>query len=183
VSIRATHDPVSFASAGDDELARLARSGPLRRAAFAALVERHHQAVANFAYRRLGDPDLAEDVVQETFCRALRQIQRFHGGSFRGWLLTIARFLCMAERKQGRLRRRPLQKLADVPPGRDPAREEELTRVQALFESLDPPSQEIIEFRIFHDMTLEEISRLTTTPLSTVWRRFRDAIRRLKRNL
>jgi RNA polymerase sigma-70 factor (ECF subfamily) len=186
--MRATSDPAVLGSAGDEELARLARGGPRRRAAFAALVERHHQAVANYAARRLGDPDLAEDVVQETFCRAFRQVQRFHGGSFRAWLLTIARFLCMAERKRARLRRRsrPIASLPEVaaaPPARDPARQEELARVQGLFESLDPPAQEILELRIFQDMTLEEISRLTASPLSSVWRHYRDALRRLKRNL
>ncbi len=186
--IRATSDPSCFVSASDEELARLARSGPRRRAAFAALVERHHQAVADYAFRRLGDPDLAEDVVQEAFCRVFHQIQRFHGGSFRAWLLTIARFLCMAERKRARLRGRslPLGSLPEIaapPPGRDPARGEELRRVRDLFESLDPSSQEILELRIFQDMTLQEISRLTTSSLSTIWRRFRDALRRLKEKL
>jgi len=188
VLTKAAHEPTLLASAGDEELARLARTGSRRRAAFAALVERNHQAIADYAYRRLGDLDLAEDVVQETFCRAFRQILRFHGGSFRGWLLTIARFLCMAERKRVRVRRRSLSlasvaEIAAAPSGRDPARQEELQRVQGLFESLDAPSQEILELRIFQDMTLEEISRLTTAPLTTIWRRLRDALRLLKRNL
>jgi RNA polymerase sigma-70 factor (ECF subfamily) len=184
--IRATNDLSCLVSASDEELARLARCGPRRQAAFAALVGRHHQAVADYAFRRLGDPDLAEDVVQETFCRVFHQIQRFHGGSFRAWLLTIARFLSMAERKRARVRRRPLPATSEPPAaslGRDPARDEDLARLRGLFESLDPSSREVLELRIFQDMTLEEISRLTSSPLSTVWRRFRDALRRLREKL
>jgi hypothetical protein len=53
----------------------LARDGDSE--AFRALVERHSRAVFRVAHRMTGSAQDAEDVVQETFLRAYRQLARF----------------------------------------------------------------------------------------------------------
>src|SRR5438034_3499059 len=45
--------------------------------AFRVLVERHSQSVFRLAFRMTGNEQDAEDVVQESFLRAYRQIGRF----------------------------------------------------------------------------------------------------------
>lgn len=59
------------------------------RAAYVA----HGAELFGFAYRRLGDRQIAEEAVQETFIRAWQAADRFdtHAGTLRGWLFAILR--------------------------------------------------------------------------------------------
>ena len=67
----------------------LARDGDSE--AFRALVERHSRAVYRLAYRMTGSPQDAEDVVQETFLRAYKQLSRFESrANFGTWVHRIA---------------------------------------------------------------------------------------------
>ena len=67
----------------------LARDGDSE--AFRALVERHSRAVFRLAHRMTGNPSDAEDVVQETFLKAYRQLSRFESrANFGTWVHRIA---------------------------------------------------------------------------------------------
>jgi RNA polymerase sigma-70 factor (ECF subfamily) len=67
----------------------LARDGDSE--AFRALVERHSRAVYRLAHRMTGNPQDAEDVVQDTFLKAYRQLGRFESrANFGTWLHRIA---------------------------------------------------------------------------------------------
>jgi RNA polymerase sigma-70 factor, ECF subfamily len=67
----------------------LARSGDSE--AFRTLVERHSRAVYRLAHRMTGNPSDAEDVVQETFLKAYKQLGRFESrANFGTWLHRIA---------------------------------------------------------------------------------------------
>jgi RNA polymerase sigma-70 factor (ECF subfamily) len=60
--------------------------------AFAALVDRHVNAVQAFAYRYMHDTEDADDVTQEAFVRAWKNIKKFDTSrNFKTWLFTIAR--------------------------------------------------------------------------------------------
>src|ERR1700748_1816303 len=59
--------------------------------AFRALVERHSRSVFRLAFRMTGNEQDAEDVVQESFLRAYRQLGKFdERASFGTWLYRIA---------------------------------------------------------------------------------------------
>ena len=59
--------------------------------AFRVLVERHSPSVFRLAFRMTGNEQDAEDVVQETFLRAYKQLHRFDGRSaFATWLYRIS---------------------------------------------------------------------------------------------
>jgi RNA polymerase sigma-70 factor (ECF subfamily) len=59
--------------------------------AFRMLVERHSRAVFRLAYRMTGNEQDAEDVVQEAFLRAYRNLARFEDRArFASWLHRIA---------------------------------------------------------------------------------------------
>jgi RNA polymerase sigma-70 factor, ECF subfamily len=71
-----------------DTVAR-ARSGDAT--AFRALVDRHARAVFRLAYRMTGNEQDAEDVVQETFLKAYKNLDGFEARSnFGSWLHRIA---------------------------------------------------------------------------------------------
>src|SRR3954469_19333620 len=59
--------------------------------AFRDLVHRHSRAIFRVAYRMTGNEHDADDVVQEAFLRAYRQIDRFEErANFGTWLHRIA---------------------------------------------------------------------------------------------
>lgn len=76
------------------------------KAAFASLYERYFDLVLRYVYFRVGSQQLAEDVVSETFLRALRRLDSFtwQGRDFGAWLVTIARNIVADHFKSSRFR-------------------------------------------------------------------------------
>ena len=59
--------------------------------AFRLLVEQHSRSIFRLAFRMTGNEQDAEDVVQETFLRAFKQLDRYEArSSFSTWLFRIA---------------------------------------------------------------------------------------------
>jgi RNA polymerase sigma-70 factor (ECF subfamily) len=99
----------------EQELVRRCKEGS--EAAYAVLVRVHRPRLYTLAYRLLLDRESAEDVVQETFIAAFRQMERFEPRpSLAAWLNTIA--LRMATRAASRRRARPKTSI-DTPAYRD----------------------------------------------------------------
>lgn len=75
----------------DAESSIIARVQAGDREAFRPLVEQHSRSVFRLAYRMTGNQSDAEDVVQEAFLRAFKQIHTFdHSAAFGTWLYRIA---------------------------------------------------------------------------------------------
>lgn len=73
----------------DQDLVARVRDGD--RNAFRILVERYSRSVFRLAYRMTGTEQDAEDVVQETFLRSYRQLDRYESrSSFGTWIYRIA---------------------------------------------------------------------------------------------
>jgi RNA polymerase sigma-70 factor (ECF subfamily) len=84
-------DLVARAQAGDSE-------------AFGALYDRYVDVVYRYVFYRVSNRSLTEDMVSETFLRALRRITSFtwQGRDFGAWLVTIARNLIADHYKSSR---------------------------------------------------------------------------------
>ena len=116
------------------ELVERAKAGSAE--AVSRLVERHQDPLYAFLYRFVGHEADAEDLCQEVFVKALRNLKTFEGGSrFRTWLFAIA-----ANAARDRLRRRRREN------GRAYADESELARMAAPARS-DPETVVIMERR------------------------------------
>jgi RNA polymerase sigma-70 factor (ECF subfamily) len=75
----------------DSDLAAIARAQAGDADGFRTLVERHSRSVFRLAYRMTGNQQDAEDVVQETFLRAFRQLPGFESRcAFSSWIYRIA---------------------------------------------------------------------------------------------
>jgi RNA polymerase sigma-70 factor (ECF subfamily) len=79
----------------DKELVQATYQGDL--AAFNELVLKYQDQVFYLARLILDNQDLAEDITQDAFILAIHKIHQFRGGSFRAWLLKIAKNLCYDE--------------------------------------------------------------------------------------
>ncbi|MGH2558116.1 MAG: RNA polymerase sigma factor [Thermomicrobiales bacterium] len=81
-------DRAEETSAPDD--ADLVARAQHDREAFGPLYDRYADPIYRYCYRRLGSPEAAADAASLVFAKALTALPSYRGGSFRGWLFTIA---------------------------------------------------------------------------------------------
>jgi RNA polymerase sigma-70 factor (TIGR02960 family) len=97
-----------------DELVAAAGGGA--ETAFAKLSQPYRRELHVHCYRMLGSFEAAEDVVQETYLRAWRNLDNFEGGPlFRAWLYKIATNACLDEIRRNKRRVPSLESFRDVP--------------------------------------------------------------------
>ena len=83
---------------------------------FAELFARHRKRVFSACRGFFADSSAAEDATQETFLRVYRKIHSFQGGNFLGWLMRIAKNVCIDQWRKGRLEAEMEEtQLAEVP--------------------------------------------------------------------
>lgn len=149
----------------------LARDGDSE--AFRALVERHGRTVYRVAQRMTGSPQDAEDVVQETFLRAYKQLGRFESrANFGTWLHRIA-VNCSIDLIRSRAHRETGHEAEDLEMlgatveradavGTSPERlmlsSQVQERVQAAMASLSRMERAAFILRHFEGQSIEEIS-------------------------
>lgn len=81
---------------GDSQVVQSFLDGDQR--AFGELVRRYDSRLLNFVYRTVGDRERAQDLVQETFVRVYRHMERFdQTKKFSTWIYTIASNLAKNE--------------------------------------------------------------------------------------
>lgn len=149
-----------------DQLADLlhrARTGdPEALDAFVRLTERDVFAVC----RHLGDPDTVEDLVQDTYARALRSLDAYRGdGPARNWLLTIARRTCADATRKRIVRRRHR---ADPPSDELPHHDTDTTAVDELLAVLDPDRREAFVLTQLAGCSYGDAAKMLGCPVGTV---------------
>ncbi|MDA1036118.1 MAG: sigma-70 family RNA polymerase sigma factor [Chloroflexi bacterium] len=187
-------EPQSRADAQEQTWVSQAQQGDLL--AFNAIVERYQQFAYNLALRMLRDPSLAEDVTQEGFFSAYRNIGRFRGGSLKSWILTIvanrARDIL---RSPTRSRTSSLEEFTeggdpggpwahpDDPPEQQAERNETTRAVQDAIAHLPEDQRLVITLVDLQQMDYEEAARITNVSLGTVKSRLFRGRQRLKESL
>jgi RNA polymerase sigma-70 factor (ECF subfamily) len=178
----------------DVDLIGRAAEGDAR--ALEVLYDRYSRVVYSFALRIVGDPQIAEELLQEVFFRAWQQGGSFRAsrGSFVTWLLSITHNMAIDEVR--RRRRRPQKSdnddpetaLAGVPDtGQDV---EEVVWLGSLRETIEaalatlPPAQrEAVELAYFSGLTQREIAERLGEPLGTIKTRMRLGMQKLRDQL
>jgi RNA polymerase sigma-70 factor (ECF subfamily) len=150
-----------------DDAAAVAQARDGDQAAFRSLVERHGRSVYRMALRIAGRHEDAEDVVQETFIRAYRQLDRFEArANFSTWLYRIG-FNCAIDHVRAR-RHREIASAPEVlnelaPPSRDPSTEDLVygtqisERVHGVLADLTSQERAAFVMRHFHGCSIDEI--------------------------
>jgi RNA polymerase sigma-70 factor (ECF subfamily) len=180
------------------DLATVARVRAGDHDAFRFLVERHSRSVFRLAYRLTGHEQDAEDVVQETFLRAFRQIRRFESrSSFATWLYRIT-----VNCSHDLLRQRPragsrqslddpdgaaAMPLVDTSAAADPLRELASRRigerVQAAMAGLSEQERSAFVMRHFEGLSIDEIGRVLDLKTSAAKHSVFRAVQKLRRSL
>ena len=169
----------------DDALVRQSQNGD--PAAFESLIRRHQRMICSLTYRMTGSFAEAEDLAQETFIRAYRQIGAYRAASkFSTWLYRIAVNACLNWRQREALRVEVHANWADANGGRGaagepaPAWSERGGRVQAALLKLPAKQRAAIVLTIYDGLNHAEAAKVLGCSETTVsWRVF-VARRRLK---
>jgi RNA polymerase sigma-70 factor (ECF subfamily) len=178
-------DAIDLASATDQEIVALARDG--REAAYRELIRRYERPVFSLVLRMVRNRQLAEDLAQETFIKALNAIASYRPEfKFSSWIFKIANNAAIDH-----LRRKDLETLSlDGSPNATTADEIEATVLQvgdrgatplAALEArelgtaieqaigqLRPEYRSCILLRHVEGLAYEEIAQLLDLPLGTV---------------
>ena len=136
------------------------------------LYREYFTPVYRYTLSLVHDPDMAEEITQETFFRALKKINDYRGeASLKVWLCQIARNLsCDSLKRQSKTT--ALTKHDDesddyeLPAGSESNPEEQLLRKQTamkihrIVHDLKEPYKEVFQLRTFGDLSFAEIGEL-----------------------
>ena len=160
----------------------------MRDERFERLYAEHAQALFGFLSYRTGDRALAEDLLADTFERALRARRRFdpRKGSEKAWLYTIA-VNCL--RDQARRRATEARALERVGSGPDPESTRALESlpdrdlIGRALRILSDEEREAIALRFGADLSVPEIAKLTGANLTTAEGRVYRALRKMRETM
>jgi RNA polymerase sigma-70 factor, ECF subfamily len=179
---------------GSDDAAVIARVRAGDKDAFRLLVDRHSRAIFRLAYRMVGSEQDADDVVQDVFLKAFRQLDRFEArANFGTWLYRIAVNCSLDLLRQKPRRGVELEPEDEQEPASDaevqasPERlaysAEVQSRVSQALGTLSPAERAAFLLRHFEGHSIEEIGRVlglrTSATKHTVFR----AVRKMREAL
>ena len=126
----------------------------------------------------VGSHDLAREVVQEAFARALRERRRFRGeGSLEAWVWKIAVNVALKKRRNlVREQELEAEPAADAVPSGDP-------RIREAVLALPPRRRLVIFLRYFADLSYREIAEIVGVSEGTVAATLSQAHRELAMRL
>jgi RNA polymerase sigma-70 factor (ECF subfamily) len=168
----------------DQELMSRVRDGEVSQ--LGELFERHHRRLYNFLLRMVGNRQVAEDLVQETFMRMLRYRQTFRGeGEFTAWMFSMARNLGATYFRQNL--RAPQVSVEDAPePATESTQADELEQadeahlVQRALMQLPPDKRELLLLSRYEMLKHRQIADLLGCSVGAVKVRIHRAMRQLR---
>ena len=178
----------------DETLALLYIGGDNR--AFDELLARNQQKLYSYILFVVRDPEVANDVFQETFVKVITRLQEgkyTDSGKFSFWLSKIAHNVIMdtfrqqksehiVEASEGndlnKLRR---QDLMDLNRENEFVNTQIMKDVRHLMDTLPAPQREVVYMRYYQDMSFKEIAEATGVSINTSLGRMRYAIINMRR--
>lgn len=177
----------------DLELDRLERARAGSAEAFADLVRLHQVMVRSYLGRFVRDRDMAENLAQETFLAAYRDLATYRGDApLRRWLLGIARHQAlMYLREEARRRARGgeslegtlaqiLTRRLESAAGDLSGQEERVAALKRCIDTLAPASRDMVRGFYFRGQNAGDIARSAGKKEGAVWMtllRIRQALR------
>ena len=162
-------------------------------AAFSALVRKYQKSVHALAWRKIGDFHIAEEIAQDAFLQAYKNLARLRNpNQFAGWLYVIASNLC----KRWHQSNKPAMQSPDDTSVADveafsyrryvsEQREAEATErrheiVKVLLEKLPESERTVVTLYYLGEMTAQEIGKFLGVSVNTIKSRLRRARERLQ---
>lgn len=139
------------------------------------------------AYNYLVNKSFVDDVVNSTFCKILDNINKFDERlNGKAWVSKIAQNEAYAinnrERKHNHV---SLEEISEevVCTTDDSSRLEFVASLHNALSKLDERDRQIVELRIFEDMTFEEIANKFNMYVGTVYKRFKRSVKQINKDI
>ena len=163
--------------------------------AFDALIERHKNRIFNYIFHSVKDDDLANDIFQETFVKAIMTIKQgryVENGHFAAWITRIAHNLIIDFYRQEKSENVQSSDSSEV----DILNRKELSEatvednliidqihsdVRRLVTALPANQREVLLMRYYKNMSFKEIADRTNVSINTALGRMRYAILNMRR--
>lgn len=129
----------------------------------------------------LKDYQLSEDIMQDTYLKALEKIHSYkRRAHFKSWLITIAKNLALNE-----YNRRKRELLIDLSEneymfGSTASTVENEVLIKQIFKVLDQIEKEVVVLHVVGDLKHREIAKLLNKPIGTITWTYNKAIKKLK---
>jgi RNA polymerase sigma-70 factor (ECF subfamily) len=188
-SIEGRTIPIDLETVAEARLVVQALAGS--QSAFEQIVGRYQRPVISLIARTTGDRALAEDLAQETFVKAFRNLAAFDTTRrLSSWLFRIAHNVAVdamrrSRRPPGSVDARPIASAGgahepSVPPGPDPVERQQLGRaLEAALAALRPDQRAAIVLRYENGLSFNEIGAVLGMPEVTA----RSHVHRARKDL
>lgn len=177
----------------DEQLVRLYAGG--NDTAFDVLLARHQGKLFSYICFIVHNRDVAEDIFQETFVKAIitiRQGRYVETGKFLAWLTRIAHNLIIdffrQERNENLISNDETDadlfnnvRLAETNIEMQMVTEQTLDDVRMLMERLPANQREVVYMRYYQELSFKEIAEITGVSINTALGRMRYALLNLRR--
>ncbi len=165
--------------------------------ALGELVEAYRRPLFAFIHKMTEGRGDADEVFQETWIRAIRNVDRFDNRNLLGWLFRIARNLVIDRVRREKMYAHPSSVLNNEPrsdwlqhvPGneRSPSgvsADRELgRRISTAVEGLPPEQREVFLMRMEADLSFKEIAHIQKVSINTALARMHYAVGKLRERL
>ena len=183
-----------YASLTDEQLALLYVGGDFR--AFDLLLERNQQKLYSYILFVVHDPEVANDIFQETFVKVITKLQDgkyTDSGKFNFWLSRIAHNVIMDTYRQQRaahiveptegndMNKLRGESLMDINRENEYVNTQVMDDVRHLMDALPAPQREVVYMRYYQDLSFKEIAEMTNVSINTSLGRMRYALMNMRR--
>jgi RNA polymerase sigma-70 factor (ECF subfamily) len=177
----------------DDMLVTLYLEG--NNSAFDILLNRHQDRLFNYIFFLVRSREVAEDIFQETFVKAITTLQQGryqNDGKFAAWITRIAHNIVIdqfrVERNENAISNDETEfdllndaKFAEGTIENRMVNEQILKDVRALIDELPDCQREVVFMRYYQDLSFKEIADMTGVSINTALGRMRYAVLNMRR--
>lgn len=162
--------------------------------ALAALISRHQSKIYGFIYSKISDRDISDDIFQDTFIKVIKTLKSNsynEEGKFLPWVMRIAHNLIVDHfrktKKMPMFRETEEFSIFSIMSDNAPNIESQIITSQVeedlkkLIHELPKDQREVLEMRIYQDLSFKEISELTGVSINTALGRMRYALMNLRK--
>ncbi|MFM2395228.1 MAG: hypothetical protein RLZZ546_3211 [Bacteroidota bacterium] len=158
------------------------------------LINRHQSKIYGFIYSKIQDRDIADDIFQDTFIKVIKTLKGNtynEEGKFLPWVIRIAHNLVVdtfrRDKKMPLFRETEEFSIFSIMSDNTPNIESRLITAQVendlykLINELPDDQRQVIEMRIYDDLSFKEIADVTGVSINTALGRMRYAVLNLRK--
>jgi len=162
--------------------------------ALSVLITRHQSKIYGFIYSKVTDRDIADDIFQDTFIKVIKTLKSNsynEEGKFLPWVMRISHNLIVdhfrRNKKMPMFRETEEFSIFSIMTDNSPNIENRIiteqveSDLQRLIEELPDDQKEVLQMRIYQDLSFKEIADMTGVSINTALGRMRYALMNLRK--